>query len=168
LDNARTFHDELRDVVDAGRMIYVAGYDRWTVDGVDDFSLMHKAEAYRKSREGDGTVPHKLGFLETPDGEKVKTYFVDEGHSDLARSRQVITAMDQLLETGATGTLSEEIPPTAGAAPAAQPEGLPAAQTVDEERVQVLVGRAEEENENPEPSVAAEERELEELLLRGI
>jgi pimeloyl-ACP methyl ester carboxylesterase len=168
LDNARKFHDELRDVVDAGRMIYVAGYDRWTVDGIDNFSLLHKAEAYRKTREGDGTVPHRLGFLETPDGEKVKTYFVEEGHSDLARSRQVIAATDQLLETGITGMLSEEIPTTAWAAPAAEPEGLPDAQTVDKERVRFLVGRAGEENENSEPSVAAEERELEELLLHGI
>ena len=169
LDNARAYHDELRNVVDAERMVYVAGYDRWTPNGIDDFSRMREAASYSQTREGDGTVPHQLGLLETPDGERIRTYFVDEEHVDLARNRQVIQAMDGLLEIGTTGALSEEILPAAGVVRAPEPETPPATQTIDAERVQTLVDRAEAARAHPEAeALLPEQRELDEILLHGL
>lgn len=169
LDNARAYHDGLSNVVDAERMVYVAGYDRWTPDGIDDFARMREAASYSQTREGDGTVPHQLGLLETPDGERVKTYFVDEEHTNLARNWQVIRAMDLLLETGTTDVLGEAIPPATGLTSEAEPETPPATQTIDAERARTLVDRAEAARADPQAeALVPEQRELEEILLHGV
>lgn len=169
LDNARAYHDGLSNVVDAERMVYVAGYDRWTPDGIDDFARMREAASYSQTREGDGTVPHRLGLLETQDGERVKTYFVDEEHTNLARNWQVIRAMDLLLETGTTDVLSEAIPPATGLTSEAEPETPPATQTIDAERARTLVDRAEAARADPQAeALVPEQRELEEILLHGV
>jgi CHAT domain-containing protein/pimeloyl-ACP methyl ester carboxylesterase len=97
LNRAHRFFADLESgaTIDASRMIYVAGcrqptIDSMTIDGRGDFE-------YALTRDGDGRVPHSLGLLPG-----VPTYYVDEVHGDLARNESVLTALDELLETGVT------------------------------------------------------------------
>src|SRR5262249_58536254 len=78
-----------------------------TADGIVDWNNLHKMEGYHFSMRGDGTVPHSLGLL---DG--VTTYFVEEEHGKLPDNAAVITAVDDVLRTGATTTLPTAIPDT--------------------------------------------------------
>ncbi len=104
LDDARAFHSELRDAVDAGRMVYVAGYNRVTLCGLRTMDVGSRDD-YEATLLGDGRVPHTLGLL---DG--VPTYYVDEVHSDLPRNEAVLAALNGLLETGKTEELPTKIP----------------------------------------------------------
>ncbi|HEX5580455.1 MAG TPA: hypothetical protein VFX39_02690, partial [Gemmatimonadaceae bacterium] len=103
LERARDVQRALEVVVDAERMLYVAGYDQRTphrvrVDGPGRFS-------YQQTLDGDGRVPHELGLL---DG--VRTFWVRESHGDLARSRRVLDGIHDLLERGATTALESRRP----------------------------------------------------------
>src|SRR4029079_9515335 len=80
LDNARKHHEWLKDKVYPDRMIYVAGYNQPTFSNIKDFSKLRSLDSYEVTMDGDGRVPHALGFLETREGEKVKNYFVEEDH----------------------------------------------------------------------------------------
>jgi pimeloyl-ACP methyl ester carboxylesterase len=99
LDNARSHHEKLAPIVDRDRMIYVAGSNRRTYDDIRDMSGLQSIDAYSTSMKGDGTVPHRLGFLEQ-DGKRIPTYFADAGHGDLPNNASVIAATLQLMETG--------------------------------------------------------------------
>jgi pimeloyl-ACP methyl ester carboxylesterase len=110
LNNARNHHKVLKDVVYNERMIYVAGYDRLTLSGIKELNNKEKKavfnpDLYEKTLAGDGQVPHALGFLND-----VKNYFVDETHGSLQINRKVLTALDDLLETGYTERLENKIP----------------------------------------------------------
>jgi pimeloyl-ACP methyl ester carboxylesterase len=106
LKEAREFQDEISDVSDPARMVYVAGANQSTVVGVNDWNKLGSRDSYRTSPEGDGTVPHALGFL---DG--VPNYFVNEEHSNLPRNEDVIAALGDLLATGETKKLPDAPPP---------------------------------------------------------
>lgn len=112
LDGALRHHELLLDAVDAERMVYVAGYGLRTVSGIGDVARLDSLRRGYTATEmaGDGTVPHDLGLLETPDGQKMRMYFVRAAHGDLPRDERVNAALDELLETGTTGALSEEMP----------------------------------------------------------
>ncbi len=112
LDNAREHHEKLAKVVDAERMIYVAGYDQPTLNDVDPRRVA-EGEAYSATLMGDGRVPHKLGLLED-----VPTYYVDEGHGALPGNKLILRALDSLLETGATRSLADRVPATRALSPA--------------------------------------------------
>ena len=103
LDKGKSFQTELDPVIDAHRLLYVAGYDQETpyrirVDGQGRFS-------YKQTLAGDGRVPHELGLL--PD---VPTYYVREIHGDLPSNGDVLAALPDLLRTGETTRLPREIP----------------------------------------------------------
>lgn len=103
LQKARRFHESLRNVVDAPRFVYVAGYDRPT-----PFLVTIKADGrldIGSTRDGDGRVPHALGLL--PD---VKTLWVDEDHGALATNERVLDGIHDLLATGDTGQLEQTRP----------------------------------------------------------
>ena len=109
LDRARTHHEFLRDVVDPGRMTYIAGASQPTFNGVKDFGLLSSLEGYEITFEGDGRVPHALGLLFS-DGVAVPTYYVDVSHGELSANDRVLDGVRDLLETGATSALDNRPP----------------------------------------------------------
>ena len=105
LGRAKKFHEDLHEVLDAERLVYVAGYDRTTpyrirVDAPGKFS-------YQETQDGDGRVPHELGLL---DG--VHTLWVNETHGDLQRNAAVLDGIHELLATGDTSSLEHARPAT--------------------------------------------------------
>ena len=59
--------------------------------------------------DGDGRVPHKLGFLDK-DGKKMfPTYFIQEEHGNLSSNTRILTALDALLATGKTDDLFDDL-----------------------------------------------------------
>ena len=117
LDRARASHERLAAVVDRSRMFYIAGYNKVTKVGVRDWSRLDNADAYADSMEGDGTVPHALGFLYEdgdPKKARIPTYFIECSHGDLPSRDEVIAATDQILTRGDCD-LPKKLPATRGA-----------------------------------------------------
>ena len=171
LDNARSHHEKLAPIVDRDRMIYVAGSNRRTYDDIRDMSGLQSIAAYSTSMKGDGTVPHRLGFLEQ-DGKRIPTYFADAGHGDLPNNASVIAATLQLMETGKCTNLSETVPAGARgpAAEAAAESAERLREKMEEMRVKEIAAktrmrtRGAEAGETP---VSPEEKEAERLILRS-
>jgi pimeloyl-ACP methyl ester carboxylesterase len=177
-DLARQFHSGLSRVVDADRMLYIAGYNQATYNGIRDWSQLRSTEGYEVTKRGDGTVPHNLGLLQAADGSTVPTFYIDEEHGALPGNRTVMAAIDDLLTTGATSRLSRQIPSElrgeedAATKQAARAELL-ARQEAEEARLRELVlpfkavvtarGDAVEEP----PLVNERERESEDILTRS-
>jgi pimeloyl-ACP methyl ester carboxylesterase len=81
------------------RMVHIVGVNQETVVG------LRRAAAgfeYAMDRNGDGTVPLSLARLP-----KLKCYFVDEAHADLANNPRVIQATIDLVRRGRTVALPE-------------------------------------------------------------
>jgi hypothetical protein len=112
LDHARRHHELLADVVDAARMVYIAGFDQPTFSGVKkDTSgqyALNDTEGYTMTFDGDGRVPHRLGLLER-NGERVPAYYIREDHGNLSANAIILTALDELLETGETNDLYDKL-----------------------------------------------------------
>ncbi|HTG45699.1 MAG TPA: CHAT domain-containing protein, partial [Verrucomicrobiae bacterium] len=168
LDNARQYKDFLAEVIDPGRMVYVAGYNQPTFCDVD-ISRVKNEDAYEATKRGDGRVPHQLGFL---DG--VKNYFVDESHGDLPANGKVQAALDDLLETGECSNLEDKIPATLRALKensSALRQEIKTRQEQDASELAAFVGRLSSRR-NLEPAVTlqtmAQERKLEEQLTREV
>lgn len=99
LDGARASHVRLAKIVDGARMAYIAGCNQPTKNGVADWARLDDPAGYTDTLEGDGTVPHALGFLE--DGTtRIPTYFVECEHGALPNNEDVIAGTQQLLATG--------------------------------------------------------------------
>jgi pimeloyl-ACP methyl ester carboxylesterase len=103
LDRGLRFQREIAPVVDPGRMIYVAGYDRETpwrikIGAPGDFSYQH-------TLDGDGRVPHELGLLEG-----VPTFWLNETHGDLPRNARLHAGINDLLRLGSTDALESRRP----------------------------------------------------------
>ena len=95
LMRAQALIRDLHEVIDAERLLYVAGYNQRTparirIDQPGRFS-------YLETDDGDGRVPHALGLL---DG--VTTYWISEIHGDLPKNRRVLDAITELLQHGST------------------------------------------------------------------
>src|SRR6266480_1838922 len=114
LDIARASHEKLANVVDGSRMSYIAGFNQITKVGVNDWTRLDHADAYTDSLEGDGTVPHALGFLHES-GTRIPTYFVECSHGALPNHAYVIEGTKQILATGKCN-LPTSIPKARGAA----------------------------------------------------
>ncbi len=93
LDASCTFQESIADVVRPERMVYVAGYGHKTVDGIRRSN--GKLE-WRRSKAGDGTVPHSLGRLPG-----VTTFWSRAKHGSLPKDEKVLAAIDDLLLFGA-------------------------------------------------------------------
>jgi pimeloyl-ACP methyl ester carboxylesterase len=98
LDRGRRFMNELDPVIDAGRLVFVGGYNQETphrihVDGPGRFR-------YESTLEGDGRVPHETGLLEG-----VATFWVVEAHGDLPKNAKVMAGIHDLLQKGTTAAL---------------------------------------------------------------
>ncbi len=96
LDRARKHHDLLAGIVDGARMHYIAGCNRRTYDDIRDWARLDALDGYTASMNGDGTVPHRLGFLEE-NGTRIPTWFVQEEHGALPNNTNVIHAVQMLL-----------------------------------------------------------------------
>ncbi len=175
LDNARRYHEALSPIVDRDRMIYVAGFNRRTYDDIRDMSGLSSIDAYSTSMKGDGTVPHRLGFLEQ-NGQRIPTYFADAGHGGLPNDASVIAATLQLLETGRCTALPETLPAgvrgraadATGAAAAESAERLQS--KMEEARLQEITDKTRLRTRGPRPEetpVSNEEKEAERLIVRG-
>jgi pimeloyl-ACP methyl ester carboxylesterase len=103
LARGKAFLEELDEVIDPERLLYVAGVNQETpfevrIDAPGRFS-------YRETLDGDGRIAHRLGLL---DG--VTTYWVEEIHGNLAKNDQVLDAITELLQHGATTVLPTSKP----------------------------------------------------------
>jgi pimeloyl-ACP methyl ester carboxylesterase len=85
------------------RMMHIVGVNRETVIGVRRTATGFE---YRLSVNGDGTVPVARALLP-----RLKTYFVDEAHGNLANNSQVIRAIIDLLRHGRTRELARRFVP---------------------------------------------------------
>ena len=166
LARADAFMRDLDKVIDPDRLLYVAGYDRETPVGIRIESP--GKFSYRKSRDGDGRVPHVLGLLE-----EVTTYWVDETHGDLAKNGQVLDAITELLQTGKTTVLPTAKPPGTRAAPSAAYESgdavapLPAEAKVIAEKAKVVRRSTGEPQLTPEEQARLRNLTLAEYLGSG-
>jgi pimeloyl-ACP methyl ester carboxylesterase len=103
------FHKGLSGVADPARMLYIAGDNQATYNGIRDWSMLRSTDGYEVTRRGDGTVPHNLGLLHAPDGTPIPTFYIEEEHGALPGNRLVMAAIDDLLQTGTTSRLFQQI-----------------------------------------------------------
>lgn len=177
LDNGRRHHDALRPIADGERMSYIAGCRHSTYDDIRDWSRLNTLEAYSASDAGDGTVPHRLGFL-AQDGKRIPTYFVLATHGGLPNDASVIGGCREILESGSSSSLPQTIPAAArGASVAPEDAELHrrARRTqamLEETRATQLAQRLRAQSSargvaeaDPDRPPSAEEREAEELLV---
>jgi pimeloyl-ACP methyl ester carboxylesterase len=116
LDTGKAFQQDLDPVIDAPRLLFVAGHDQETPCAVT--VTAPGRFQYRNTRDGDGRVPHVLGLLPG-----VKTYYIREKHGDLAKNETVLAAVHDLLRAGATTLMPETAPrPRLRAAAGAYPK----------------------------------------------
>jgi pimeloyl-ACP methyl ester carboxylesterase len=81
------------------RMVHIVGVNQETVVGLRRTAAGFE---YLMDRNGDGTVPLSLARLP-----KLKCYFVDESHADLANNPRVIQAITDLVRRGRTSGLPQ-------------------------------------------------------------
>jgi pimeloyl-ACP methyl ester carboxylesterase len=175
---AREFHTGLQMVIDPDRMLYVAGYNQPTYSGIRDWNQLRSTDGYEVTKRGDGTVPHTLGLLQAADGRPVPTYYIDEEHGALPGNQCVMAAIDDLLRTGTTSRLTQQIPAELRGEEdettkqAARAELL-VKQEMDEAQLKALimplqaVGTARGDSVEEPPVVNESERQSEDILTRG-
>jgi pimeloyl-ACP methyl ester carboxylesterase len=81
------------------RMVHIVGVNQETVVGLRRTAAGFE---YAMDRNGDGTVPLSLARLP-----KLKCYFVDESHADLANNERVIQAIIDIVRSGRAGGLPQ-------------------------------------------------------------
>lgn len=171
LDNAGRFWKEMANdrTADPERMIYVAGVNKPTAVAVKDVAKLGKSAGYEFSMEGDGTVPHRLSFLENSKGEKVPVYYADVEHDKMPNAEAVRDSVAALLDgTGAGKLRKEKRLQTLRARDGAR-AGFEAAERETEARIRELARRIEVRggDAEPPPMLTREETEAEEILLSG-
>jgi len=80
-------------------MVHIVGVNQETVIGLRRTAAGFE---YAMDRNGDGTVPLSLARLP-----KLKCYFVDESHADLANNARVIQAVIDIVHSGRTDGLPQ-------------------------------------------------------------
>jgi pimeloyl-ACP methyl ester carboxylesterase len=171
LDNARRHHDNLRDVVDPERMIYIAGYDQPTLETITDLKGVDRIDAYQVTLKGDGRVPHRLGELPG-----VQMYYVREEHGHLSTNRDVFLATQDLIAIGTTDKLPTTVPTMrdgrdldAGLDQDQARGQMMREQEADIERLDAFLHRSRTARSGTVPPtyISSGERVAEEILLRG-
>jgi pimeloyl-ACP methyl ester carboxylesterase len=81
------------------RMVHIVGVNQETVIGLRRTAAGFE---YAMDRNGDGTVP--LALARVP---KLKCYFVDEAHADLANNARVIQAVIDVVRSGRSDALPQ-------------------------------------------------------------
>jgi len=170
LDAGLASHKRLEKTVDDKRMAYIAGYNQVTQVDVQDWLRLDAAAGYRESLEGDGTVPHRLGFM-GKDGEKLfPTYFVDCEHGGLPNHPDVIAGTKQLL-VGDDCSLPKVIPAKRSRAEVATRSAAKTARELaEEEELRELSrrvrGRTRAVADVSDAPVAGDEIKASEILVR--
>ena len=190
LTRAKSHHEWLSEVVDADRMIYIAGFAQPTFSDIADWNRLDSTKGYVMTSDGDGRVPHRLGLLKTANGAQVRTYYIEEEHGNLSKNKKILDALDELLKTGETNDLLKDLPaPAQRALKDADQEDLreryEKAIRADEARLAISVSRMnarglpltrsngeqhvdESSAEPPVPTlISPEERKVEETITRG-
>lgn len=154
------------------RMIYIAGCNQPTVQGVDcdrlrtllqsNLNPSSTLDCFEVGVQGDGTVPHALGLLP-----EVPTYYIDETHSGLSTNSEVLDALDGLLETGHTTALLTSPPAHRGGAIDARSQ-LEAQRKVDEKALESAVHHLQSRSPTDDAPITAYEREISEIVMRSI
>jgi hypothetical protein len=105
-------YESRQDPPDDGRLVQVVGFGQPTLSGLTDPSRVRERDAYRASYAGDGRVLLDLAELRTSggSGQPIPTYYVKENHGTLTANEQVLSALDELLDTGATSLLDDRLP----------------------------------------------------------
>jgi hypothetical protein len=174
LDTARRHHELLAGVVDPECMISIAGDNQPTYSGITDFARLRSKDAYEVTFRGDGSVPHHLSMLKTSSGALVPAYYVTESHGNLPSNDRLLGALDELLLSGTTSSLSTSPASARGAGrdgeAAAAARLLAERERADTARVQSFVERMRtRESPGIELSggaITAEERAVEEIVTR--
>jgi hypothetical protein len=192
LKTARDHHDFLKDVTDIHRMIYVAGFNQPTFNGINDWAKLDSIDGYKVTKDGDGRVPHTLGLLGS-NGDRVPTYYIEEEHGNLSTNTKILVALDELLANGRTDDLYpnlEDAKKTVKRSAEPTPEELmrqvEAQQEEEKLRLQISLGRMGTRSVRPGDTVEAsaeakgtgetapvstyvspEERKIEETITRG-
>src|SRR4029078_12957670 len=164
--------EALQPIVDRDRMSYIAGFNRHTYDDIHDMDALDSIDAYSASINGDGTVPHRLGFLEQ-DGKRIPTFFADAEHGALPNDQSVIEATLQLLETGQCSRLPATIPARSrGRAAAAESvTALQVQEQTEELELKLITEKTRLRTRGPtaeETPVTAAQREDESLIPRSV
>lgn len=107
-EQAAKFWREITPIADPERMIYVAGANQPTAVGVRDLGLLGSMDGYDYSMAGDGTVPHRLGLLHTPDGTLIPTYYADCEHGAMPNDALIGEGVEELLRRTGQGKLRTE------------------------------------------------------------
>ena len=174
LDRARRHHDFLAEVVDGTRMHYIAGCNRRTYDDICRWDRLDALEGYSASMNGDGTVPHRLGFLEQ-NGKRIPTWYVEEDHGALPNNSAAINAVETLLlhdkcdlptvPTGARSLVADR-----NAAEAVAPKEM-AKRGEDEARLDEIAARLRSRTRSADSAenalVSRDEIEAQEIVLRS-
>ena len=170
LDVGLASHKRLAGVVDDQRMAYIAGYNQVTQVGIKDALRLEEAAGYNETLDGDGTVPHALGFKDKKGDKLFPTYFVDCEHGRLPNHAEVIGGTKQLLE-GDDCSLPKTTPARRGAGDlAARAAARDARERAEEEILRELSrkvrGRTRAAGGVTEAPVARDEVKASELLMR--
>jgi pimeloyl-ACP methyl ester carboxylesterase len=181
LQDALAHHESMSRVFGSDRMIYIAGCNQPTFSNIKSIShlLTDRHKAFEVTWDGDGRVTHTSGILKKPDGSPIKTYYIEETHSNLSVNRKVIAAIDELLEKGTTQLLDEQIRERRGStSEAAARQQMIKAEIIDQEekRIRRFVHRldtrrsATEGTDSTEANtmnyISPDQREAEEALTR--
>jgi pimeloyl-ACP methyl ester carboxylesterase len=167
LDFSRHSHERLAAVVDRSRMSYIAGCNRPTKCGVLDWNLLDESAGYAVTLEGDGTVPHLLGFL-GEDSERVETYFVDCEHGALPNNSEAVAGTFQLLAGGPCSLPDKPPKPRGLSNAAALEEARNARELREEERLRRLTNRLRvSQRGRSEVPLTEEEVQAEELIVHS-
>ncbi|MDQ6622904.1 MAG: CHAT domain-containing protein, partial [Verrucomicrobiota bacterium] len=171
LDVARASHERLAGIVDGERMSYIAGCNQVTKVGVSDWNRLDHADAYTDSMDGDGTVPHALGFLR--DGAtRIPTWFVEASHGALPNRGDVITATDKILSTGKCDLPTSPPPKSRGLTSAKENAAAKRARELAEEEQlramsQRVRGRSRAVGDVKQTPLSADEMNAQEIVLRS-
>ena len=169
LDGARASHERLAKIVDRDRMAYIAGCNVPTKCGVRDWQRLDDPAGYTDTLDGDGTVPHSLGFLEDR-GTRIPTYFVECEHGALPNHEDVIAGTQQLLATGSS-SLAKQAPSRRGLADLpARTQARRDRERGEEDVLRDLSRRVRSRargSAGPEAPLSADEVQAGELIVRG-
>lgn len=159
LDTALAFQKVLDPIWD-DRMVYIAGYGQETIHNVKSLDDLGTDAAYEKNEDGDGRVPHTLGWKAG-----TKVWYVREAHGSLPTNALVQAAVRDIL-AGADPHLDKEPQRSRSLAPPPSEEVIIAG---EEAELRIIASQTYEGRGTTRSALQAEEQaaRAEELILRG-
>ena len=179
LAEARKFHGWLKDAFDRENMCYIAGCTQATADGIAnlkafcraDYGHASNTDLYHFTLDGDGTVPHTLGFLsdkKQPLFDRV--YFCEEEHGSLPSNPKVIQAIQGILQDRDTSILPKSLSRRRGEPSQKEIKKIWQESRKDDTQLDELAERIAFQSRNVDDPEAApfgkDERQLETRVLR--